>query len=100
MMRAALPESLPPFLSSEAQRGGFPIMAASIFKQQCPTCDAMVPIKDRGLVGKKIDCPKCKARFVVEDPDAGDEDDKDKKKKKDKGDDKAAKGKGDDKPSK
>lgn len=65
-------------------------MATSIFKQQCPTCEAMVPIKDRGLVGKKIDCPKCKARFVVEDPDAGAEDDKDKDKKKGKGDDKAA----------
>ena len=75
-------------------------MASSIFKQQCPTCEAMVPIKDRGLVGKKIDCPKCKARFVVADPDAGAEDSDDKAKKKDKDDDKAAKGKGDAKASK
>src|SRR6185295_8693809 len=40
------------------------------FKQQCPSCEAMVPIKDSSLVGKKVDCPKCKYRFVVEDPGA------------------------------
>ena len=46
------------------------------FKQQCPSCEAMVPIRDPGLVGRKIDCPKCKYRFVVEKPKArGDEDD-------------------------
>jgi flagellar basal body-associated protein FliL len=28
----------------------------------------MVPIKDASFVGKKVDCPKCKYRFVVEDP--------------------------------
>jgi hypothetical protein len=38
------------------------------FKQQCPSCEAMVPIRDPNLVGRKIDCPKCKYRFVVEDP--------------------------------
>jgi hypothetical protein len=38
------------------------------FKQQCPSCETMVPIKDASLVGKKVDCPKCKYRFVVEDP--------------------------------
>ena len=38
------------------------------FKQQCPSCEAMVPIRDTKLVGKKIDCPKCKYRFVVEEP--------------------------------
>ena len=27
-----------------------------------------MPIKDATLVGKKVDCPKCKYRFVVEDP--------------------------------
>lgn len=64
-------------------------MASSIFKQQCPTCEAMVPIKDRTLVGKKIDCPKCKARFVVEDPDGGAAD-AEKDKKKGKAEDKAA----------
>ncbi len=36
------------------------------FKQQCPSCEALVPIKDIGMVGKKIDCPKCKYRFVIE----------------------------------
>src|SRR5205809_1008718 len=43
------------------------------FKQQCPSCEAMVPIRDPGLIGRKIDCPKCKYRFVVEKP-AGDPD--------------------------
>jgi hypothetical protein len=38
------------------------------FKQQCPSCEALVPIRDPRLIGKKIDCPKCKYRFVVEDP--------------------------------
>jgi hypothetical protein len=45
-------------------------MAAKIeFRQQCPSCEAAVPIKDRKLIGRKIDCPKCKYRFVVADPD-------------------------------
>src|SRR5580692_7001173 len=44
-------------------------MASSTsFKQQCPSCEAMVPIRDPGLIGRKIDCPKCKYRFVVEEP--------------------------------
>jgi uncharacterized protein (TIGR03067 family) len=47
------------------------------FKQVCPSCEAMVPIRDPGLVGRKIDCPKCKYRFVVEEPadeeDSGDD---------------------------
>lgn len=42
-------------------------MAAS-FKQQCPSCEAMVLVKDSSQVGKKIDCPRCKYRFVVEAP--------------------------------
>src|SRR5437899_1140481 len=46
--------------------------AGTSFKQQCPSCEAMVPIRDPGLIGRKIDCPKCKYRFVVEEP-AGDE---------------------------
>lgn len=49
-------------------------MAASAFKQQCPSCEAMVPIKDPSFIGRKIDCPKCKYRFVVEDPGADEED--------------------------
>src|SRR5262245_49064722 len=48
--------------------------AQTSFRQACPSCEAMVPIKDASLVGKKVDCPKCKYRFVVEEPsDAGDE---------------------------
>ena len=43
------------------------------FKQQCPSCEAMVPIRDPGLIGRKIDCPKCKYRFVVEKPADADE---------------------------
>jgi len=51
----------------------------------------MVPIRDPGLIGRKIDCPKCKYRFVVEEPEGEEEDAKpDKKKAGDKG--KAAKG--------
>jgi hypothetical protein len=38
------------------------------FKQQCPSCETWVPIRDPNLIGRKIDCPKCKYRFVVEDP--------------------------------
>src|SRR5262245_57858734 len=53
------------------------------FKQQCPSCEAMVPVRDPQLIGKKIDCPKCKYRFVVEEP-AGDEDEAPKKKGSDK----------------
>jgi hypothetical protein len=44
-------------------------MAANTsFKQTCPSCEERVLIKDVKLVGKKIDCPKCKYRFVVEAP--------------------------------
>jgi flagellar basal body-associated protein FliL len=44
-------------------------MAASVsFKQECKSCGAQVPIRDAGLVGRKIDCPKCKYSFVVEKP--------------------------------
>jgi flagellar basal body-associated protein FliL len=51
-------------------------MASSTsFKQQCPSCEAMVPIRDPALVGRKIDCPKCKYRFVVEKPEEEEDDD-------------------------
>src|ERR671936_503331 len=43
------------------------------FKQQCPSCEAWVPIRDSNLIGRKIDCPKCKYRFVVEEPAADEE---------------------------
>lgn len=42
------------------------------FKQKCPTCETMVLVKDMRQVGKKIECPKCKDRFVVEEPDDDD----------------------------
>jgi prepilin-type processing-associated H-X9-DG protein len=37
------------------------------FKQQCPHCEAIVPIKDEELIGKRIRCPKCNEPFRVED---------------------------------
>lgn len=72
-------------------------MAATTFKQQCPSCEAMVPIKDAGLVGKKIDCPKCKYRFVVEAaPDAPEEEEVEEEKPAKKGKAKAEKKKAED----
>lgn len=44
---------------------------AGEFKQQCPSCEAMVSIKDETLVGKKTECTKCKLRFLVEAPSKG-----------------------------
>lgn len=38
------------------------------FKQQCPSCEALVLVKDSKQIGKKVDCPRCKYRFVVEAP--------------------------------
>ena len=38
------------------------------FKQECPSCEGLVLIKDPKLVGKKIECPKCKFKFVVKEP--------------------------------
>src|SRR5438128_2141607 len=73
--------------------------ATASFKQQCPSCEAWVPVRDANLIGRKIDCPKCKYRFVVEDPgDAADaEEDGPRKAKKSKRDEegngKALKGK-------
>jgi hypothetical protein len=43
-------------------------MAAIAFKQACPSCEHPIPIRDAGLVGKKIECPKCKYRLVVQKP--------------------------------
>ncbi|MCS6976278.1 MAG: DUF1559 domain-containing protein [Gemmatales bacterium] len=41
---------------------------AGTIKQQCPSCGGMITIKST-LIGKKIDCPKCKFRFIVESED-------------------------------
>jgi hypothetical protein len=48
-------------------------MSTSIerFTTNCPSCDAGVAVK-AALVGKKIECPKCKFRFVVPGPAGGD----------------------------
>ncbi|MBN9122543.1 MAG: hypothetical protein J0I06_25920 [Planctomycetes bacterium] len=40
------------------------------FKVPCPSCEAPVLIKNPDLVGKKVECPKCKYRFKVEAPAA------------------------------
>jgi hypothetical protein len=49
-------------------------MATTVsFKQPCPSCEHPVPIRDPKLIGRKIDCPKCKYRFVVEEPPAEEE---------------------------
>ena len=46
--------------------------ASTAFKVICPSCEAPVTIRDPGLAGKKIDCPKCKYRFVVDTPAGAD----------------------------
>ena len=46
--------------------------AATTFKQQCPSCEAMVSIK-KNLIGKKVECHKCKDKFIAKRPT--DEDD-------------------------
>jgi uncharacterized protein (TIGR03067 family)/predicted Zn finger-like uncharacterized protein len=38
----------------------------------CPSCEAGFAVKD-SLIGKKVDCPKCKYRFKAEMPDDGDD---------------------------
>lgn len=40
------------------------------FKVACPSCEAPVLIKNPKLVGTKVECPKCKYRFKVEEPAA------------------------------
>lgn len=38
------------------------------FKVPCPSCESLVLIKNPNLVGTKVECPKCKYRFKVEEP--------------------------------
>jgi hypothetical protein len=45
-------------------------MAGIAFKQPCPSCEHPIPIRDASFVGKKIECPKCKYRFIVQKPKA------------------------------
>ena len=42
------------------------------FKQQCPSCEAMISIKET-MIGKKVECTKCKDKFIAEKPDDEDE---------------------------
>ena len=60
-------------------------MATTVsFKQPCPSCEHPVPIRDPKLIGRKIDCPKCKYRFVVEEPEEAEADEAPPRKKGDK----------------
>ena len=45
-------------------------MAGTAFKQECPSCEAQVTIRDASLVGKKVKCPTCKYAFVIVAPKA------------------------------
>ena len=52
------------------------------FKVPCPSCEAQVLIKNPNLIGTKVECPKCKYRFKVEESAAeAAPDDKGKKEK-------------------
>jgi hypothetical protein len=41
------------------------------FKVPCPSCENPVLIKNPNLIGTKVECPKCKYRFKVEEPTGG-----------------------------
>jgi hypothetical protein len=41
------------------------------FKVPCPSCENQVLITDPGLIGTKVECPKCKYRFKAEEPAGG-----------------------------
>ncbi len=47
---------------------------AGAFKTPCPSCEADVLVKGANLIGRKIDCPKCKYRFTVPSPDGSTDD--------------------------
>jgi biopolymer transport protein ExbD len=38
------------------------------FKQLCPHCQVALLLRDPSWIGKTVECPKCKNRFLVEDP--------------------------------
>ncbi|MBI1832011.1 MAG: hypothetical protein HYR84_11235, partial [Planctomycetes bacterium] len=40
---------------------------STTFKQQCPSCEAMITIRE-GMIGKKVECNKCKDTFVAKRP--------------------------------
>jgi hypothetical protein len=41
---------------------------AETFEIQCGHCDAKLRLGDRGAIGKRISCPKCREKFVVPAP--------------------------------
>lgn len=43
------------------------------YSVSCPSCDAPVTLRAKSAPGKKIECPKCKYRFVPPPPDDADE---------------------------
>lgn len=47
-------------------------MATTSFTLPCPSCEASVPVK-QAQVGKKVECAKCKYRFVAESPEEEDD---------------------------
>ena len=46
----------------------------SSFRQMCPSCEAMISIKET-MIGKKVECTKCKDKFIAERPDDEDAED-------------------------
>ncbi len=44
------------------------LMANIRFNVGCPSCEAQITIRSASTIGKKIECPKCKFRFVVQAP--------------------------------
>lgn len=76
-------------------------MAMSRYTVQCESCEAKVPLKV-SAAGTKVDCPKCKFRFVAPPPPADEENPDDKPAKKDSSGkkDKAAPKNGDEKKPK
>lgn len=46
----------------------------SSFKQQCPSCEAMISVKE-SMIGKKVECTKCKDKFIAERPEDDEADD-------------------------
>src|SRR4051812_32481648 len=52
---------------SSSVQGVRSMAAVPTFKQPCPSCEAMVTIKEN-QIGKKVECTQCKDKFVAEKP--------------------------------
>src|ERR1051325_3409172 len=48
--------------------GASTMAGTSSFKQRCPSCEAMISVKE-SQIGKKIECTKCKDTFIAEAPE-------------------------------